>query len=438
VDGRPKRFRYTLGARWVSSIGDGLVLVAFPLLALTLTHNAILVAGVAFATRLPWLLVAVPAGALADRMSRRRLLTTVEMARMIVLLLLAAAVITHHVLLIEVYAAAFLVAGFETLFDSATMAVLPQLTKDEDLVRANGRMLMAQSSGEQFIGPALGGLLFAAAASIPVIADGASFAASAVLLTLALRPPRRLGLHGRVRSNDKFALKEPKPTSSRAPFLQDIRDGLGWLLRDARLRLIALLIATLAFCQAMGVGVLVIYCTRVLHLGGASFGLFVAVAALGNIIGAWAAPRVHGRLSAGPTIVAAGVLSGVALLVMGLTRSTGLAVTAYATEALAVGVGLVASVALRQRLVPLELAGRVSSAMRSGIVGAAAVGALVGGGLVSLLDARAPFAIAGAVQIVAAVVIGGALARRLAADDHRVIDLRETVDLTDSPAAAEA
>jgi MFS family permease len=414
------------------------VLVAFPLLALSITHNAVLVAGVAFATRLPWLLLALPAGALADRMSRRRLLTTVETARMVVLVLLAAAVATHHLLLIELYVAAFLIAAFETLFDSATMGVLPQLANDEDLVRANGRMLVAQSSGEQFIGPALGGLLFAAAASIPVFADGASFALSAVLLTFALRPARRLGLHGRIHSDDGFALKEPEPSAARASFLQDIREGLRWLVHDARLRLIAGLIATLALCQAMGAAVLVIYCTRVLHLGGASFGLFIAIAAIGNIIGAWAAPRVHGRLSAGPTIVSAGVLSGVALLVIGMTKTAAVAVTASAIEALAVGVGLVASVALRQRLVPLELAGRVSSAMRSGIVGAAAIGALVGGGLVSLLDARAPFAIAGVVQIVAALVIGGALARRLAADERQVLDLREMIDLTESPAAAEA
>src|SRR5437764_15459520 len=57
----------------VSSVGDGLVLVAFPLFALTLTTRPVLIAGVAIAGRLPALLFSIPAGALVDRVDRRRL-----------------------------------------------------------------------------------------------------------------------------------------------------------------------------------------------------------------------------------------------------------------------------------------------------------------------------------------------------------------------------
>jgi MFS family permease len=111
---------------------------------------------------------------------------------------------------------------------------------------------------------------------------------------------------------------------------------------------------------------------------------------------------------------------------------------ALMVEALAVGVGNVSSVALRQRLIPLPMMGRVSSTMRSCILGAGAIATLIGGALVVLAGAHAPFAIGGVVQILAALVIGGALARRLAADERQVVDLREMIDLTESPAAAEA
>jgi hypothetical protein len=102
-----------------------------------------------------------------------------------------------------------------------------------------------------------------------------------------------------------------------------------------------------------------------------------------------------------------------------------------------VGVGKVAAAALRQELVPLDLAGRVSSVVRSSVVGAASIAALTGGGLVVLLGAHAPFAIGGTAQMVAAIAIGGSLARRLAAAEREVIDLRDAVDLIEAPAAVD-
>jgi hypothetical protein len=263
------------------------------------------------------------------------------------------------------------------------------------------------------------------------------FAASALLLTLALRPVRRLGRHGQARRDDTFALSEPDSSQKAASYRSQIREGLTWLRREPRVRLQCGLISSFAFCQALGLAVVVIYCTRVLHLSAASFGLFTAAAASGNTIGAWAAPRVHRTLGSGRTLIAAGVLGGLALTLLGLTSAVGIAVLALGAEAVAVGVGRVADAALRQQLVPLELAGRVSSAVRSAVVGSATIATLVGGTLVVLLGPHAPFLIGGTGQILAALFIGGALARRLAADHRRVVDLTETVDLTDSVAASE-
>jgi MFS family permease len=406
-----------------------LVFVAFPLLAARLTRNPVLVAGVAFAATLPWLTFALPAGALADRVSRRRLLTRVETARLMVLAILGFAIISHHFGLAELYVATFLVAMLETAFDSATTAVIPQIAVGGDLVRANSQWTTAQLSGEQFIGPALGGLAVAAAASVPVFLDAASFAVSAVLLSLALKPRRRLGRHG---PYDSFALAEP-PSRRHARFGTQIREGLAWLMRERRMRLLCSLNATFAFCQALGVAVLVIYCTRVLHLSAAGFGVFTAIASSGNTIGAWVAPRVHARLGAGKTLVVAGVVAGAGLLGVGLTSSTVVAVAALGAEGTAVGIGRVTIAALRQQLVPLALAGRVSAALRSAVVGAAAAAALVGGGLVALFGPHAPFAIGGTAQVLGAVTIGGLLAALLASTDGALIDVTDAIDLREQP-----
>jgi MFS family permease len=363
-----------------------------------------------------------------DRLSRRRVLTVVEVARMVVLLLLGFAIVSHHLLLWELFLATFLVATFETAFDSATTAVIPQLVPRGDLVRANSQFQVAQLSGEQFIGPALGGLAVAAAASLPVFLDGLSFAGSALLLTLALRPVRRLGRHGPSKAADGFTLAEPS-RDRRSTLSSEVREGLAWLARDQRIRLLCILNASFAFCQALGLAVVVIYCTRVLRLTPTAFGIFTAAAASGNTIGAWAAPRVHRQLGAGATLLAAGVVGGLALLVVGLTSATGVAAIALGMEAVAVGVGKVAIAALRQEFVPLALAGRVNAAVRSTVVGAAAIAALLGGALTGVLDARAPFVIGGVAQVAVALVIGAALTRRLAAADREIIDLSQEVDL---------
>lgn len=404
-------YRLMVGAGAISSIGDGLALVAFPLLATTLTRSPALIAGVAIATRLPWLLVAMPAGALADRLDRRRLLATVEAARMVVLLALGLSIVTRHVDLVQLYAAAFLLGSFETCFVATTQAVLPTMVAGDELPKANGRLFAAQITGEQFIGPAIGGIVFAVAASLPFVADGVSFAASALLLALAL--PRR-------RPAATAAVQAPAPRRS---LIREAKEGITWLLGHPTLRLAAAMVSTFAFCSMMALAVLVVYGLRVLHLSGTAFGLFVAAGAIGNVVGGLVAHRVIAAVKTGPVLILAGLLAGCAYLVVGTTSTLGFAVGAFALEALAVGVGNVATLSLRQSLIPSELAGRVNAALRMCISGAAAAGGAVGGVLATALAVHAPFVVAGLIQLPAAVLIGLPLARVLSGGRRAAEDL---------------
>jgi len=382
-------------------MGDGLALVAFPLLATRLTHDARLIAGVALATRLPWLLVSLPAGAIADRVDRRRLLAAVELLRMAVLIALAVSIASHRVDLAQIYAAAFVLGSCETAFIAATQAVVPQLVPTDQLARANGRLVVSESSGEQFVGPAIGGLAFAAAASLPFVADGVSFAASAVLLTRAL--PRR----------DRAVEPSPGPAPPRRPIRRDVAEGLRWLAGDRVLRATVALIASFAFCQALGMAILVVYGLVVLHLSGAGYGFFVAASALGNLLGAAVARRALARRGTAAVLVAAGILAAAGFAVVGLTSDVVVAAAALAAEAVAVGIGNVATLSLRQARIPDHLAGRVNAASRMCTLGSASVAALLGGALVTFAGPHAPFLIGAGIQLVAAVALGAVLGRHL-------------------------
>jgi MFS family permease len=403
---RPGRaFNFLLAAGSISSVGDGLAFVAFPLLASTLTRNPGLIAGVAIAARLPWLLVALPAGALADRLDRRRLLGAIEVGRMLVLLLLGLSIATSNVTLVQIYLAAFVLGSFETGFVATTQAVLPEVVPAECLGKSNGRLLAAQMTGEQFLGPALGGIVFAFAAALPFVADGISFAASAALLTLAL-PRRRASAQGQ-------AARILTGDGQRRSIYADIREGLAWLRTQPALRLIAGLIAAFALCQTMGLAVLVVYGLRVLHLSGSGFGVFVALGAVGTVAGGLVAHRVVDRLGTGRVLLLAGLVAGVSIAGFGLTSSLVIAEVAFILEAVAVGVGNVAALSLRQSLIPSHLGGRVAATLRMCISGAAAVGGIVGGVMATAFGVRSPYLLGGILQAGAALVIGIPLIRCL-------------------------
>ncbi|MCA1706465.1 MAG: MFS transporter [Actinobacteria bacterium] len=169
-------------AATVSNIGDGVRYAALPLLAVTLTHDPVLVAGTVFAAQLPWLLFALISGALVDRLNRRTVMVVTNLLRAIVIALLGVLVLGGIESLALVYVMVFLLGTAETLFDSASFALLPALVDQDDLERANGPMQAAVTFNQEFVGPPLGAFLFAALAALPFFVDAASFALAAAIV----------------------------------------------------------------------------------------------------------------------------------------------------------------------------------------------------------------------------------------------------------------
>ena len=368
-------------------------MVGFPLLAVSLTHNPLLIADVAIAGRLPALLFSLPAGALADRVDRRWLAISANVVRGTALAVFTGAVLGGADSLLAIYATIFVLGTGDMAFDAATQACVPSMVAPESLASANGYLASAEVSGEQFVGPAVGGLIYSAAASAPFVGDAVSFVASAVLL--------------------RRALPDTPPRPGRPGLFSDVADGLRWFLGHRLLRLLALVVASLAFCQAMALSMLVLYGTRSLHLGRAGYGVFFAVAAIGNVAGALGASRVHARLGTAGCIVAAAVAAAGGYLVLSATRSVVVAAAALVLEGLAVAVGNVTTLSLRQRIIPAALMGRVGSAFRMLLYGLIPVGALVGGLISSAAGVRAAFVAAGAVQVVVVALAAPALVRRV-------------------------
>ncbi len=396
-----RRFRRLWLATGVSSLGDGMVLVAFPLLAITLTRDPMVIAGLVAAEQAPGILVALPVGAIADRRNRRRLILTIEVTRFAVLGLFGLCVVAGVDSIPLIFAAALLLGGLGVAFDVVSGACLPAMVEEEHLVAANTRLMTALLAGREMAGQALGGVLFAVARSVPFLADSLSFVGSAALLAGALPDG------------------EPLEDGSGSVWA-DLWTGLRWFAGQPVLRLLAAVVASLAFFQAAVFGVMVIFATTRLHLHGAGFGILMAGAACGTLVASPLAPRLHRRIGSARSIVTAGLVAGAAYPVLAVTRSAVVAGAALAAEALAVVIGNAASRSVRQSTVPDEMQGRAASAYQTLVLVSLPLGALAGGLATSVIGITWTFAGAGAVQL----LVISALGPRLAARMTPVVDLR--------------
>jgi MFS family permease len=381
---------WTAGA--ISNLGDGIDLAALPLLAASLTRDPRLVAGLTTAAGLPWLFFALVSGAIVDRTDRRQLMVRVNVARGVLVAVIAVTAATGTARIWSLYLVAFALGVAETLFDNAAQSMLPSIVPPPLLETANGRQYAAELVGNSFVGPPVGGLLFAATLSLPFWADAASFFISAALIAAlvgSFRPAPRTGADGH-------------PVARRS-IRAEIAEGLRWLYHHRVLRTLALLLGTLNFCASMALATFVLFAQEELGLGDTGYGLLLAGMAVGGVIGGLIGGRVAAALGSSRSLHLAILLNGVCPIAIGLLSNAWAVAAVTLAEGVFSVVWNVITVSLRQRIIPDHLLGRVNSAYRFVGWGASPLGALAGGLVANALGLRAPFFIAGAISLVALV-----------------------------------
>ncbi len=197
-------------------------------------------------------------------------------------------------------------------------------------------------------------------------------------------------------------------------------EGLRVFRREPSLKMLAATVSSLAFCQSMVIGVLVVYGTRTLHLSPTRYGLFLAVASLVGVVGAFSAGALQRRFGGGRLIVWGTAAAALRYIGLSFTRSAVLAVFVLGLQDFGVAVANVASVTARQRIVPRSLLGRVSSVHRLAVTGAAPFGAVVGGFVASVANAPDAMLVAGLTLAVALAILSPRLLRSLTASAARV------------------
>lgn len=365
-------FRWLVGSAWASYLAEGIALAAGPLLVASQTSDPLLVALAGLLERLPWLLFGLYAGALADRLDRRRMVVVVDLMRTAVLAVLVLALGTGEVSVAVVLAATFVLGTAGVFSDCAYNPLLPMVVDSPDLGIGNARMSAGQLTGGQLVGPAVGAALFAAGRAWPFVTQAVCVVLS-VLLVSRIRLPARV------------------PAGERSHLRRDVLEGLRWTWHSAAVRTLTLTIVTFNVTFGAAWSVLVLYAQQRLHLGATGFGLLTSVGAVGGIAGTLSYDFLERRFSLA-------AIMRVGLVIETFTH-VGLALTTTAWVAMAImfvfGAHAIiwgtTSRTVRMRAVPLELQGRVGSLYAIGVFGGIVVGQGIGGVVARTWGVTGPF-----------------------------------------------
>jgi MFS family permease len=368
---RHRNFLLLWSGQTVSEMGSAVTQLALPLTAVVvLRASTFQVGALTAATYAAFALIALPAGAIVDRLAKRRMMIWCDAARMFIIGSVPLAAALGVLTLGQLYAVAVTAGVCTVFFDVSYQSYLPALIDMEDLVDGNGKLGATQSFA-QVVGPGLGGgLVGLFGAARAMAADAISYAVSVASL-LAIR-----------------AREQPPHPKSRQKLRKEVAEGLSFVLRDPILRKIVACTGTANLFFTMGTALQIIFLVRVLHVRPADTGLLIALASLGGVVGG----VFSGRLS---RLIGSARIIWFSMLVLGLPSLIApLAAPGWRVALFPIGLGAaacsgvvynVAQVSYRQAICPPRLLGRMNAAVRWIVWGTIPLGGLLGGAFGTVL-----------------------------------------------------
>lgn len=409
-------------SRFIASSGltnlcDGIATLAWAWVASLLTRDPLLIATVAVALRLPWALFAVPAGLVADRVDRRRLILAMDLVRAVAFgaaaLALWAALplspapqsgLSAPFAFVALLVAATVVGVAEVFRDNAAQTMLPSLVPHDRLEQANGRLWSVELIGNSLVGPALGAVLVAALITLPFAVNALAYGLAALLVA---------GIAGDFRA----------PQGESRGWRAELAEGWGFLMQAPLLRLLAWITGFWNLFHQMMIVAMILHVQENLGLSAEIYGLVLAGGAVGGILGGLSGGWVARRLGPGRTAQVTMLASAFTFLGVGLASNGWVLAAMFMVFEFTGFVWNTVSVSTRQRAIPNRLLGRVNSLYRLLAWGMMPVGLALSGVVVRLADGplprgqalQLPFFVAAAGFLLVAAVSWRALERRFTA-----------------------
>jgi MFS family permease len=359
----------------VSEVGSQVSTIALPLLAVTvLGASTFQVSLLEFLSSLAFLLLALPAGVLVDRLRKRRIMVWSDVVRFAALGSIPVAAVIGHVTLTQLYIVTVVVGVVTVFFAVAYQSYLPTLLDAEDLVDGNGKLQTTESFA-RLIGPTLGGAIIAVlGAARTIVLDAASYGVSAISLAL-------------------IRTKEPAAQAPevRVTFRAAMGEGLKFVVGHPILKRIVACTATSNFFGGAIGSIQAVYLIRELHASTTVYGLVFSLAAVGGLVGGAISPWLSRKIGSARILWVIMMTTGPFYLLYPLAWP-GWGISLYVVAEMAVSVTAivynVSQVSYRQSICPPELLGRMNASVRWIVWGTLPLGALLGGALGTWLGLR--------------------------------------------------
>ena len=342
--GLGNRFWTLWSAFTASNLGDGLSLVGFPLLAVSLTEDARLIALVAAARMVPFLVVGLPAGVIIDRFDRRHLAMIAQVVRGTTLLAVGVMTATDRASITLLVVGGFVVGVGEVLTDGGLPAVVRDVVRASQLEDANSRLRASETVANMFVGPPIGAFLFQFAHASPFLVAALLYAVTVVLL-------------GNLSGNFR-----PAQDPNRASFVRQMGDGLSYVWKHPVLRQLAFAVAAFSFVGSAHHAMFVVLATERLWLSEVQYGFLLAASSVSAVITSFFVARLVRRTSHGLSMQLSVVTFSIHALMFGFFTFIPVIVLAALLGGIADPTWNVISATVRQRLVDDEIFGRMMTA----------------------------------------------------------------------------
>jgi MFS family permease len=373
----------------VSLLGDGVRALALPLYVAVETRSAIAASAVTAAEVLPWLLFALPAGALVDRWSPRQVVVTAHLLRAALTGLLVLAIVTGNASLPILCAFAFALTAIETFAYPASQILMVELAGPDNLHEANSKFFMVHAVGLYLAGPLAAGALFALGPALAFALDGLTFVIAAVLI---------MGL-------PKIAPKPAAGQPARSNLFGEVGEGLRLLARNSGLRTLVTLVCTATITITAVNALTPLYAINDLGMEPSFVASLLIIGSLGTLAASKFVVPLVKRWSDGALLVTSMATIAAGMVLFGALQLVVAALVANALIGIGVGAFNVLSAARRQRLTPPHAMGRVSGAYRMIAHGLMPIGAGLAGPLAVATSLGSVFVYAGGLLLAVLAVL---------------------------------
>ncbi len=342
---RNYNFMLVWGGQSISLFGSQLTYIALLWWVLEKTGSATVLATVAIASSLPSVFLGPIAGAVIDRLDRRRLMIAMDLANGLIIGTAATLLFFNHLAVWEIYIFSLLSATATLFHRPALQASIPNLVEQDQLIKANSLYQISASSAG-IAGPAIGGMLVGLCGSGPAMwIDAFTFGLAGLSLLISFFPSPRKEKGVDIKS-----------------VIRDAVVGFKFLSGKKALFFVIFLFALVNFFLAPMNVLLPIMAKDILHAGAQGFGLLGTAISTGMLIGGFVASRLKRFKRYGLGIIWGIVVLGALLVVFGLSRNLPLSMAALVVVGGAAALANVMSVVVFQTYVPNELQGRVFAA----------------------------------------------------------------------------